>query len=245
MEDSESGPNAVELIRSQSIPQERLCFICLDGSETAGDGGSKLVSCCSRCYAVTHPLCWTEWRGSQAHHARRSRLAGTRVNSDPFLCSICKSGSARIEGERVSVRWLEAFANFATQSGSHQVRFASGLFSALTGARDEARGGRVRIADADDEDDDDEEDFLDFMEAEHEANDPSFFCGNSRKFFVLNLLMILLFIIFDMVLDQLGIVETSYIVMASVLTAIAYIVVLSSYVMIRYQRIVNQRRIGG
>ena len=144
----------------------------------------------------------------------------------------------------MSVRWLEAFANCATQSSSHQVRFAYGLFSALTGARDRSRGGRVRIADADDEDDD-EEDFLDFMEAEHEANDPSFFCGNSRKFFVLNLLMILLFIIFDMVLDQLGIVQTSYIVMASVLTAIAYIVVLSSYVMIRYQRIVNQRRIGG
>ena len=170
--------------------------------------------------------------------ARRSRLAGNRVNADPFLCSICKSGSARIEGEQVSVRWLEAFANFANASG-HQVRFASGLFSALTGARDESRWRGSPTA-SEDEDEHQEQDFLDFVESD--AGGSTLLCGNSRKFLAINLLLLLGLLIFDMVLDEAGIFETSYIVMFTIMVLLVYSASVASYVFIKYQRVAILQR---
>ena len=75
---------------------DRSCFICLEDEP-------ELVSCCSRCFGVAHKKCWKEWRSSQ-------RLAAARTSSstrDPFLCSICKTGRARIQGETLSRDWIE------------------------------------------------------------------------------------------------------------------------------------------
>ena len=222
-------------------PPERLCFICLDGAE---EDGAKLVSCCSQCYAVTHTTCWKDWRWSQASHARRARVAGSRLASDPFLCSICKSGSARVEDERVTIRWLEAFSNFGQRS-VHQVRAASGLFAALTGARgEEVR----RSSDNDSNASYDEEDFLDFVETEQELGNrgvrSTFFCGNSKKCIVGNIILFTFFIVGNGIISEIEVLPVSYQVMGNVLLIFAYLVCLAAYVNDRYQRIMNQRQLG-
>jgi len=79
---------------------DRACFICL---EDDGD----LVSCCSQCFGVAHTRCWRECRTSQRSNAIRSRMTGTSSLRDPFLCSICKTGRARMQGETVSREWME------------------------------------------------------------------------------------------------------------------------------------------
>jgi len=96
---------------------ERACFICL---EDDGD----LVSCCSQCYGVTHVRCWRECRSSQRTNAIRTRMTGGSSNvRDPFLCSICKTGRARVQGETVTREWMEVvlsavLARSTTRRGS-------------------------------------------------------------------------------------------------------------------------------
>ncbi len=225
----------------ESIPVEKACFICLDGSETEDD---LLVSCCTRCFAMCHGRCWTEWRTSQGNHARRVRLAGNRVSADPFLCSICKTGSARVCGERVTVRWLESFANFARSTTSHQVRFASGLFSALSGARDEGRTRGSPVAPADEENTE-EDDFFDFMDSEIDRGNSALFCGNSKKFFLINLVMIVTGIATCMTLSELGLCGGETIFMAAWIAFYAYMVVVVGYVVWRFQQILTDRHLRG
>ena len=223
-----------------NVPHERICFICLDGTDDADEVESSLVPCCSRCFAVTHPRCWKEWRRSQASHARRIRIAGNQVNSDPFVCSICKSGSSRVSGERVSVRWLEAFASFSS-AARNRVRVASGLFSALTGARQESREEGDFAGDEEDQ----EGDFLDFIEEEQQHGSGTFFCGDSRKFHVINFILLLTFGVCVVTADQLGVAETSYIVLLSIICFGVYMLVLATYIFVRFQVLANQRRIQG
>ena len=76
----------------------RTCFICLEEDE-------QLHSCCTQCFGVAHSRCWRDWRTNQRLSALRlQRQGGGR---DPFLCSICKTGRARLAGESVSREWLE------------------------------------------------------------------------------------------------------------------------------------------
>lgn len=228
-------------------PPERLCFICLDNSDDSSDPDSKLVSCCTRCYAVTHPGCWRDWRSSQASYARRTRVSGNRLAADPFLCSICKSGAARIQGEHVTIRWLEAFASFGRRS-AHQVRVASGLFSALTGARGEDIR-RPTTTDSDSDSSYDEEDFIDFIETEAELGSRGalsvFFCGNSKKFFLANSVFIILFLVLNVVISEADWIEETYQILGATLTLCMYGVLVTAYIMLKYQRILNQRYIGG
>jgi hypothetical protein len=160
------------------------------------------------------------------------------MGADPFICSICKSGSARIHGERVSVRWLEAFAHFS--GVSHPVRFASGLFTALTGARNEMPIPSTAMNSLDDEQ---EADFMDFVE--DGGIDGFFLCGNNRKFILMNVLFIFGFMMSDVILCEVYPGQFSYIVMGSFVITAVYIIVVISYIFLRYQRIVNQQRIIG
>ena len=120
--------NVENVERLQSLPAERVCFICLDDNHLDED---KLVSSCTRCHAMVHQSCWSNWRSSQASNARRSRVSGIWSASDPFLCSICKSGAARLEREIVSSRWLESFVD-VNRSAYAVSRNTSGLFRALS-----------------------------------------------------------------------------------------------------------------
>ena len=79
---------------------DRACFICLE------DDG-ELASCCSQCFGVAHARCWRECRASQRSNAIRSRMTGAGTVRDPFLCSICKTGRARVAGESVTREWME------------------------------------------------------------------------------------------------------------------------------------------
>lgn len=211
---------------------ERLCFICLDGSEA--DEANNLVQCCTRCFTVAHTRCWREWRCSQASHARRARLSGNRVRMDPFICSICKSGSARLSGERVTVRWLESFANFATHTG-HSIRFASGLFSALSGARNER-------APDEETDSDTGEDFLEFIE-EGGVNNMTLLLGNVRRFFLVNIIVIFCLILSVVICNDFGLIETSFMVMSSIIAILAYVILVTTYIFLRYERLLNHRRL--
>jgi hypothetical protein len=211
---------------------ERLCFICLDGTES--EESTKLVQCCTRCFAMAHSRCWSDWRRSQANHARRSRLAGNRISTDPFVCSICKSGSARLRGERVSIRWLESFAYFGSAS-SHSVRFASGLFSALTGARNERNS-------PDESSEVEEEDFLDSFE-EGGLSFLSELVGDVRIFFSLNILLIFGLIMSVALANYFGFMEGSFVVMGAILAIIAYIFGLAAFIFFQYQRLLNRRQI--
>ena len=114
--------------RTLSLPPERVCFICLDDNNADED---RLLPCCTRCCARVHQSCWMNWRSSQTSHARRARVSGIWSGSDPFMCSICKSGAARLEDEIVSSRWLESFSN-VNRSGYTNNRNSSGLFLALS-----------------------------------------------------------------------------------------------------------------
>jgi hypothetical protein len=212
---------------------ERLCFICLDGSEDSGD---LLVSCCTRCYAVSHQGCWNEWRISQSHHAIRVRNAGNRVHSDPFICSICKSGSARVNGEKVTVRWLETFAQFSNYR-SHSVRFATGLFSALSGARDESQRRDSAV------DESDEEDVAEFIESDFVDNNETVVCGSTRKFIIVNILIMFLLAISDIILIHYRIVDQSNLLMMSLIICYVHAVVVGTYVFALYQQASNQRRL--
>ena len=245
-----STPNTLEhfLPLLTHFPPERLCFICLDGTESEEDGSGKLVSCCSQCYAVTHAGCWRDWRSSQSSNARRTRVSGNRLISDPFLCSICKSGYARIDGERVPIRWLEAFAAFGQRSAIHQVRLASGLFSALTGARSEDVRGPVESADGEDGSYEEEE-FLDFVESEGQLGSrgisSTFFCGNTSLCVMMNCVVLVLFLIGNAIVLQMNFLDGStFLVMADTILIIVYLVFITVYVFYRYQRILNQRHLA-
>ncbi|CAJ1447601.1 unnamed protein product [Effrenium voratum] len=82
---------------------DRNCFICLQDS----DKDNPLVSCCSTCYARTHRRCWREWRNNQHRTALRSHLLGLRMQTSHMLrCTICKSGTALVEGEENGLSWM-------------------------------------------------------------------------------------------------------------------------------------------
>ncbi|CAE7451667.1 unnamed protein product [Symbiodinium sp. CCMP2592] len=82
---------------------DRTCFICLQDSEK----DNPLVSCCSTCYARTHRRCWREWRNNQHRTALRSHLLGLRIQTNHMLrCTICKSGTAMVEGEENGLSWM-------------------------------------------------------------------------------------------------------------------------------------------
>ena len=236
----EHTPGAVLDMHAHNVPNERLCFICLDGTDDRSDVESSLVPCCSRCFAVTHPRCWKEWRRSQANYARRNRVAGNQINSDPFVCSICKSGSSRVTGELVSVRWLEAFASFSS-SARNRVRVASGLFSALTGARQESHDE----GDLGGDEEDQEGDFLDFIEEEQERGSGTFFCGDSKKFHVINFVLLITFGACVVSADEIGVAESSYIMLLVIISVGVYVLVLATYIFVRFQSLANRRRIQG
>jgi len=119
------------------------------------------------------------------------------------------------------------------------VRFASGLFSALTGARDE-RQSRQSIAD---ESDSEEEDFIEFFE--NEIGDPSaqLLCGSNKKFVAINILLIFLFILTDIILIQFGIVDEANLLMTTLVVMYVWAIVIATYVYIRYQQSMNQQRL--
>eukprot|EP00434_Breviolum_minutum_P041327 symbB.v1.2.036765.t1/scaffold5262.1/size29222/2 len=82
---------------------DRQCFICLQ----EGEKDNPLVSCCSTCYACTHRRCWREWRNNQHRTALRSHLLGLRMQTNHMLrCTICKSGTAMVEGEENGLSWM-------------------------------------------------------------------------------------------------------------------------------------------
>lgn len=83
---------------------ERNCFICL----VEGDKDNPLIPCCSTCFARTHIWCWREWRHNQQRTALRCRLLGQRnaQASHMLRCSICKSGTAMVDGEENGLNWM-------------------------------------------------------------------------------------------------------------------------------------------
>jgi hypothetical protein len=87
-------------MQSLLLEHPRACFICLEDDD-------ELVSCCTRCYGVAHARCWREWRANQRTSALRTRQSGNGRVRDPFLCSICKTGRARLEGESLHREWME------------------------------------------------------------------------------------------------------------------------------------------
>ncbi|EER19668.1 hypothetical protein Pmar_PMAR012656 [Perkinsus marinus ATCC 50983] len=111
---------------------DRMCFICLEGPE--GECG-ELVPCCDRCYAHVHRGCWAEWRQNQRMTALRSRLTGLRpAGTDPFLCSICKTGQACVEGESHDVAWLAAVTGSRSSRGRQSPWEVLGSFGARSDA---------------------------------------------------------------------------------------------------------------
>merc|ERR1719253_320087 len=79
---------------------DRICFLCLEDGTTPNE---PLWPCCTRCSAAqAHRPCWISWRKSVCGQLLRGegRIAAARV------CSLCRSGTAAIEGEDLS--WLEA-----------------------------------------------------------------------------------------------------------------------------------------
>ncbi|SCN63529.1 conserved Plasmodium protein, unknown function [Plasmodium chabaudi adami] len=73
---------------------EFLCFICLEKNLK----DFVLYPCCSLCSAVVHKKCWYKLRKTQKLSSLRSKLLGLN-KLDPILCSICKTGVAKIEEE--------------------------------------------------------------------------------------------------------------------------------------------------
>eukprot|EP00448_Togula_jolla_P000252 CAMPEP_0170609630 /NCGR_PEP_ID=MMETSP0224-20130122/22228_1 /TAXON_ID=285029 /ORGANISM="Togula jolla, Strain CCCM 725" /LENGTH=469 /DNA_ID=CAMNT_0010934951 /DNA_START=60 /DNA_END=1469 /DNA_ORIENTATION=- len=111
-----SGEDGIEM-RDFSVPvgtpraysltptSDRHCFICLQ--EDDRDKDHPLVSCCTTCFARTHVRCWREWRNNQRVTALRSRLLGLRMQTNHLLrCTICKSGTALVEGEEDRLEWM-------------------------------------------------------------------------------------------------------------------------------------------
>lgn len=83
---------------------DRNCFICL----VEGDKDNPLIPCCSTCFARTHIRCWRDWRNNQQRTALRSRLLGLRnaQANNMLRCTICKSGTAMVDGEENRLNWM-------------------------------------------------------------------------------------------------------------------------------------------
>ncbi|KEG03889.1 conserved Plasmodium protein, unknown function [Plasmodium vinckei vinckei] len=81
---------------------EFLCFICLEKNSK----DFVLYPCCSLCSAVVHKKCWYKLRKTQKLNSLRSKLLGLN-KSDPILCSICKTGVAKIEEEGDDFKWAQ------------------------------------------------------------------------------------------------------------------------------------------
>ncbi|SBT50342.1 conserved Plasmodium protein, unknown function [Plasmodium ovale wallikeri] len=89
--------------KSNNILEEKtelFCFICLEKNLE----NSHLLSCCSLCTACVHKKCWYSWRTTQKLSSLRSKLLGLN-KLDPLLCTICKTGTAKIEEEK-DFNWL-------------------------------------------------------------------------------------------------------------------------------------------
>ncbi len=154
------------------------------------------------------------------------------MNIDPFICTICKSGQAGVCGEYVTVRWLESFANFSRRA-SQRVRVASGLFSALTGAR----GEREREDSDSLGEDNEEEEFIDSVE-EGEISIVN------RKFFIINFLISLFYLIFICIITILYRIEIQYIILNLVLGALIHSIFIILYFFVKFQKFTNNRRLG-
>ncbi|SPJ11588.1 conserved Plasmodium protein, unknown function [Plasmodium sp. DRC-Itaito] len=79
---------------------ELFCFICLEKKFE----NSNLISCCSLCTACVHKKCWYTWRRNQKLSALRSKILGLN-KLNPLLCTICKTGIAKIEEEN-DMNWI-------------------------------------------------------------------------------------------------------------------------------------------
>ena len=88
--DTTTAPD-LPTLRRENSGSERACFICLDGQED-----EELCQCCSQCYSAVHRSCWREWRTNQRINVLRSRLMGHANVPNPFLCTICKTGTATV-----------------------------------------------------------------------------------------------------------------------------------------------------
>lgn len=93
---------------------ERTCFICLADDENSDAG---LVRCCTQCYTQVHAKCWKDWRNNQRITILRSHLLGLRVPRNQLLCSICKTGQAKVPEEDTSeLEWLDRHNDDDSQS---------------------------------------------------------------------------------------------------------------------------------
>lgn len=117
------------------------------------------------------------------------------------------------------------------------MRFASGLFTALTGAREENGTGQQ---DGDGGDDD----FLEYIENQPENDRVSFLCGDTRKFMIIMVILAASVVGTLVTFGKCGIVESSYLLMTAVGFFLAAIATLSSYVLVRYHRLLNSRTIS-
>ncbi|CAG9472470.1 conserved Plasmodium protein, unknown function [Plasmodium vivax] len=79
---------------------ELFCFICLEENLE----NCYLISCCSVCTACVHKRCWYSWRKTQKLSSLRSKILGLN-KLDPLLCTICKTGTAKIEDEK-DFNWI-------------------------------------------------------------------------------------------------------------------------------------------
>lgn len=138
--------------------------------------------------------------------------------------------------ERVSIRWLESFANFARSATSHQVRFATGLFSALSGARDEARSRESPIES--DGSGEPEDDFFDYIDSELEQGHSSLV---SHKFILINALVFGVLLLIYAALSELKLIDDELVFLTGLVTLCAYVVVLVGYVIWKFHKIMTRR----
>ena len=205
-------------VRMPSLPIERVCFICLDDNNPADD---KLLPCCTRCCAMVHQSCWVNWRRSQSSHARRSRVSGMWSTSDPFMCSICKSGAARLEDEIVSSRWLETFMD-VNRSSYMQNANSSGLFLALTRPRSDS--------DSEDDEEDDVGDIFSLLTAEQDGQ------KKVLSLPVLVLMITCLFMFGQVVVWRVMDIDSQFLVFALTLTICSAVGVVAGILLYTYQR---------
>ena len=206
-------------MRMPSVPMERVCFICLDDNNAEND---RLLPCCTRCCAMVHQSCWLNWRTSQSSQARRSRVSGIWSGSDPFMCSICKSGAARLEGEIVSSRWLESFMNVNRSSHTYN-RNHSGLFLALTRSR----------TDSDIDEEEGEDDIGDVLSLFTTGRDGR---RKIRTPAVIAFVVTLLFIFGQVVVWRVMNIDSQFLVFSLTVTICSSVGVLSSLALYYYQR---------
>ncbi|CAD7943438.1 unnamed protein product [Amoebophrya sp. A25] len=74
---------------------EGACFLCLEGDLR----GDPLAKCCTRCNALTHQRCWHEYRYNQRVASLRSRMLRESLPRSQMVCSICKTGEAKLARE--------------------------------------------------------------------------------------------------------------------------------------------------